>query len=66
MDHASERVYDIFRELPEGTPVWVEAVKGLPQAMKRLQELSARSAGKYFVYDTHTQTRILRSASAGQ
>jgi hypothetical protein len=45
------RVFDIFREFPEGGPIWVEAVQGLENAKSRLDELTRTDRGDYFLFD---------------
>jgi hypothetical protein len=43
--------YDIFRELAETGPIWIEAVHGLDQAKARLTELLEAHPGNYFIFD---------------
>jgi hypothetical protein len=38
-----ERDYDLFEIMPDGTPLWREAVKGHENAIKRLQDLSTQT-----------------------
>jgi hypothetical protein len=45
------RTLDIFRQLPDGAPVCVEAVLSLEHAKQRLAELSSTKPGPYAVYD---------------
>jgi hypothetical protein len=54
--------YDIFRKLPAGEPVWVEAVQGLEDAKSRLQELATVRPGDYYIYDLGHE-RIVAMAS---
>ena len=42
------RTYDIFRILPDFAPLWVDAVVGLEQARKRLNDLADVESAKYF------------------
>jgi len=46
------RTYDIFRILPDSTPLWVDAVVGLDQARKRLNDLAGVESAKYLIYDS--------------
>ncbi len=46
-----KRTYDIFRRLPDGGPVWIEAVQTLEGARARLMSLLEAQPGEYFVYD---------------
>jgi hypothetical protein len=43
--------YDIFRKLPDGTPIWIEAVASLDMAKARLSNLRDHEPGDYIVYD---------------
>jgi sugar-specific transcriptional regulator TrmB len=53
--HEAEQMditYDIFRkDHPDKPPVWVESVKGLSQAKKRMKELAARTNYEYVLWD---------------
>jgi hypothetical protein len=46
-----QMTYDIFRDLPESGPIWIEAVQGLEDARARLVKLLETRPGDYFVYD---------------
>ncbi len=52
------RTYDIFRILPDSAPLWVDAVVGLEQARKRLNDLADVESANYFIYDSHMATFI--------
>jgi hypothetical protein len=43
--------YDIFRDLAETGPIWIEAVQGLDNAKARLTELLEAHPGNYFIFD---------------
>ena len=45
------QTYDIFRDLAETGPIWIEAVQGLDQAKARLTELLEARPGNYFIFD---------------
>jgi hypothetical protein len=53
--------YDIFRDLAETGPIWIEAVQGLENARVRLQNLCQAHPGDYFVYDPSTAKVIFAS-----
>jgi len=53
-----DRDYDLFEILPDGTPMWREAVTGHENAIKRLHELSARTANEVRVMHLPTDTLI--------
>jgi hypothetical protein len=44
-------IYDIFRKLPDGAPLWIEAVPSLELAKTRLASLTELQPGDYMVYD---------------
>jgi hypothetical protein len=50
--------YDIFRKLPDDSPLWVEAVEGLDKVEHRLADLMSSVPGDYLVYDTRSQKFI--------
>ncbi|HTZ99847.1 MAG TPA: hypothetical protein VMB02_05920 [Candidatus Aquilonibacter sp.] len=56
--------YDIFRKLPAGDPVWVEAVQGLEDAQTRLRELVALRPGDYYIYDLGRERIVAMASSA--
>jgi hypothetical protein len=43
--------YDIFRKLPEGQSIWIEAVQNLELAHVRLATLTKSEPGDYILYD---------------
>jgi hypothetical protein len=43
--------YDIFRQLEDGSPIWIAQVGSLGEAKKKLDLLSHSSPGQYFVRD---------------
>ena len=43
--------YDIFKKLPSGSPIWIEAVQGLELARIRLDTLMKVDPGNYLLYD---------------
>ncbi len=43
--------YDIFKKLPSGSPIWIEAVQGLELARFRLAILVQADPGDYLLYD---------------
>lgn len=48
----NETTYDIFRKQEDNSTVPVEAVKGIDDAQKRLDELNAEGSGEYFIFDS--------------
>jgi hypothetical protein len=47
-------MFDIFATLPDGSPLWLEAVEGLNQARERLSGLMQARPGSYFIYSEKT------------
>jgi len=45
---------DIFLRLPDGKPLWVEAVEGYEKAKLQVQKLIQVSPGEYFIFDSRT------------
>lgn len=43
-------MFDIFKRLPDGTPLWVEAVPGLLEAKQRIARLAFESQSEYFIF----------------
>ena len=43
-------VVDIFARLPDGSPIWLEAVEGLQNARARMRELNRVAPRDYFIY----------------
>jgi hypothetical protein len=42
--------FDIFRRLPNGHPLWIDAVKGLEQAKEKMALEAANAPGEYFIF----------------
>ncbi len=57
--------YDIFRKLPDGVPIWVEAVQSLELAQVRLARLIKSHPGDYVVYDLSRRRVIAEAISGG-
>ena len=49
-----EPTFDIFRTLPDGSPLWLESVQGLELAKTRLNRLARLQPGRYFIYSEKT------------
>jgi hypothetical protein len=43
--------FDVFRKLPDGQPLWIQAVDGLHEAKLLSLRLAASSPGEYFIYN---------------
>lgn len=55
--------FDIFGRLPDGKPLWIEAVGDLDTAEKHVNQLSRISAGEYFIY-SEQQGRVVQHVNA--
>jgi len=53
-----ERKLDIFRILPDGQALWVEAVKGRDAAKERVAQLISVKPAEYQVHDPQTNKFI--------
>jgi hypothetical protein len=42
--------FDIFKQLRNGTSLWIVAVEGLEQARNRIARLAAIGPGEYLIY----------------
>jgi hypothetical protein len=49
-----EMKFDIFLRLPDGKPLWVEAVDGYEKAKVHLRQLAQASPGDYFIFNSRT------------
>ncbi|MFZ0969192.1 MAG: hypothetical protein WAN13_13040 [Candidatus Acidiferrales bacterium] len=55
------RTYDIFRKLPDGASIWIEAVQTLELARTRLANLVKTQPGDYIVYDLSRRQIVARA-----
>jgi hypothetical protein len=53
-------VFDIFRGPSDQNAVWVEAVVGLSQARKRMEEIAAAKPGEYFIFGSSSHSILAR------
>lgn len=44
------KIVDIFARLPDGSPMWIEAVDGLEKARARVRELGQTAPRDYFLF----------------
>ena len=52
--------FDIFQQLPDGAPIWIEAAPSLEQAKERLAELVVSKPGSYAIYDSYQAVFVTR------
>ena len=55
--------YDIFRRLPDGESIWIEAVHNLDHARRRLADLMKAEPGDYIVYDLSQREIVVEHPS---
>ena len=55
-------MFDIFATLPDGSPLWLEAVEGLDEARQRLSRLAQARPGIYFIYSEKTGGVVERTS----
>jgi hypothetical protein len=53
-----QRTFDIFRTLPDGSPLWIEAVQGIENVKQRLIQLQTIAPEKYRVYDSRANSFV--------
>jgi len=53
--------FDIFSGTTEKDAIWIEAVSGLANARKRMEELAAKSPGRYFVFSVSSHTVLAQT-----
>ena len=53
---APRTMFDIFSGSVDKDAIWIEAVEGLGNAKDRMDELAAKSPGKYFVFCSFSHT----------
>jgi hypothetical protein len=56
--------FDIFRRLPDGQPLWVQAVEGLDEAKRQLAQLIQSNPGDYFIFDTNASAIVYSRQAA--
>ena len=57
--------YDIFRQLEDGSPLWIAQVDSLDEAKNKLDSLIRSSPGQYFVRDAENGKVIPRMGFSG-
>ena len=46
--------YDIFRQLDDGSPIWIANVQTRPQAQQKVATLRSKIPARYLIRDTET------------
>jgi hypothetical protein len=57
--------FDIFKNLPDGHPLWIKAVESLEDAHAQLARLTASSPGEYFIYSVRNACVIQGRMASG-
>jgi hypothetical protein len=60
----AEASYEIFRKESDNTTVLVEAVKGIDQAQKRVNQLNQMGSGEHFIFDP-VQASVIEPSEPG-
>jgi hypothetical protein len=60
------QTYDIFSDLADTGPIWIEAVHGLENAQARVTELLQSHSGNYFIYDPLAAKVIASAVKSAQ
>jgi hypothetical protein len=50
--------FDIFSGSPDNQPLWLEVTDGLTEATARMEQRASTESGRYFVYDSWSQTVV--------
>ena len=58
-------LFDIFKLVQNGEPVWLEAAQNLESATARVQLLQQQSPGDYMIYSHKTGKKIVFNARGG-
>jgi hypothetical protein len=58
-----EREYDLFEKFPDGTLIWRNAAFGREEAIRKLQEVAAKTKNECCLMDTPTQTVVAKMNS---
>ena len=56
--HGRLFLYDVFSGVIGEDALWIEAVSGLSNARKRMEDLAAAAPGRYFVFRTFSQSVV--------
>jgi hypothetical protein len=51
---------DIFSGVPDANAVWIERVKGIDEARRRIHEIAAENPGEYFVFQPRSHAVLIR------
>lgn len=61
-----EPVFDVFSGTSEKDAVWREAVEGLSNARKRMEQLAVNVPGAYFLYSPQSHSILVKTNTAKQ
>jgi hypothetical protein len=56
----AEPTFDIFSGMPGESAIWLEAVMGLANARHRMEQIAAKTPGKYFLFSIQSHAVIER------
>jgi hypothetical protein len=53
-ESATVPAFDIFKgHYPDKQAIWLETIRGLPNARQRMEQIAAETPGNYFVFSAH-------------
>jgi len=55
--------FDIFSGNPDKDAVWVESIKGLADAVDRMQQIATKTPGLYFLFCPGTHTIVAHACT---
>jgi hypothetical protein len=58
-EKSTNRDYDIFEVMSDGSTVWRACVFGMDNIESKLRDLRRQSNNEFFVIDLHDQTRLM-------
>jgi hypothetical protein len=65
-DGSTIRDYDIFEELPDGTPIWRTCVVGMKNAESKLWEMARETNNKVYALNLQDRTQLWPFRSSRQ
>ena len=55
-----EQTFDIFSGGSDKDGVWIDSVEGLSNARERIEQIAAKTPGKYFLFSAKSSSILLR------
>jgi hypothetical protein len=61
-----ETTFDVFRGASRQDALWVESVRGLENAKRRMGRKALETPGDYFLFDCSTRSVVATTRAAGE